>query len=168
MLRKYCEVYKLETRDYRRSSCILTNEVQRYVSDRKKLWLLFLNCNEKELEKDRKLEITNTRHITIPFLKGKCAWFNFNHLCGGQGIKQSLDTKSFIKLATNFNTIYIAEVPQLNATVPYHDPTRSLVLLVDVLYEYGIECFMNSNIPLLQLFGEFGQIQVEFCIVFSM
>jgi predicted ATPase len=91
------------------------------------------------------------RSVDIPeaCIGAKVARFSFSHLCDNP-----LGSADFLAIAAAFNTVFITDVPQLDAnTLPQ---ARRLILLVDALYARRVlTIFTAANSP-TQLFDKSG------------
>lgn len=85
----------------------------------------------------------------IPFIR--CAerviWFDFKVICNLP--RSQLD---YLELADRFDTIFIANIPQLRANDTIH--AILLVHFVDVMYDRGIKIVISAAVPAEQLYTE--------------
>lgn len=87
------------------------------------------------------------RCLTFDKACGRILDVYFNDLCD-----RPLGASDYIKIAQNFNTIFIRRVPQLNLQ-ELKLQTRRFTILIDVLYDYRIRIVISSDVEFNELFS---------------
>ena len=86
---------------------------------------------EKEEEEiDVRVPVASGRSIVVPRVRGRCAWFHFDNVCGPRA---HLGAADYIALATRFDAIALMDVPTFSTH--NENEARRFINLVDVLYE---------------------------------
>lgn len=112
----------------------------------------------------------NSRELTYLGRENNCIYFDFSMLC--KGARSQLD---YIALAKQFNTVFVANVPQFSGKVLEHvvsgteegykrsenifagmhskdDEARRFIALVDEFYDQDVELFISSEVDILKLY----------------
>jgi cell division protein ZapE len=84
------------------------------------------------------------REIPVPLQAMGAARFNFVDLCD-----RPLGTRDFVRIAYEFDSIVIDDVPQMDRT--RSDAAKRFILLIDSLYDRGVKLAASFAVPLEQL-----------------
>jgi cell division protein ZapE len=84
------------------------------------------------------------RKITVPLMAMGAARFDFADLC-----EKPLGSRDFVRLAHEFDSILLENVPQFDRT--RSDAAKRFILLVDNLYDRGVKLGASFAVPLEQL-----------------
>lgn len=87
------------------------------------------------------------RSLTFEKTCGRLLDVYFEELCD-----RPLGASDYIKIAQNFNTIFIRQVPQLNLQ-DLKLQTRRFTILIDILYDYRIRVVISSFVEFKELFS---------------
>lgn len=174
LLRKHCDVFNLQARDFRQEQNFSDTEIPTDIvyiiehdNHEDKIVSEFRRRCPDSIEENLVLKVSDLRSITVPLYRGQEAYFRFSNLCGPQSsdserqgkVEVSLGTEAFMVLAKRFHTIWISEVPQFDASNENDGRLRSFILLIDVLYERNVKLYIGSKIPMLRLFGMVGVVK---------
>ena len=85
------------------------------------------------------------RHIPVRRAAAGIAWFEFSALCEG-----ARSTADYLALATRLHTVFVSNVPQLDAL--HDDAARRFISLVDVLYDSGVTLVVGAAVAPNQLY----------------
>ena len=96
----------------------------------------------------------NHRDIKARAFAGKVAWFDFDALCS-----TARSQNDYLELITRFDTIMVANVPQLSAAA--FSAARRFTWLIDVMYDHKTKLFISAATSPEQLYTE-GQMANEF------
>ena len=94
------------------------------------------------------------RKLVIPLAAHGCARFSFAELC-----ENPLGAPDYLALAHNFRTIFIADVPVLQAS--QRNETKRFILMIDTFYDVGTRLVISAAAPPEQLCPK-GQHKAEF------
>ncbi|SJM92534.1 cell division protein ZapE [Crenothrix polyspora] len=86
-------------------------------------------------------------HITLEAVHKGIALSSFDELC-----VQSLGSADYIKIASLFHTVIIANIPKL--TVAMRNEAKRFVSLVDALYEHKVTLICSSAVPIIEIYTE--------------
>lgn len=81
------------------------------------------------------------RTLTVPRAAMGAAWFSFSQLC-----EKPLGASDYLRLAHEYDTVFLAGVPQLERT--RSDAAKRLILLIDTLYDRGVKLAASFAVPL--------------------
>lgn len=95
--------------------------------------------------KEKRVVKVKSREITVHDCAGRAAWFTFAELC-----EQPRGAADYLALAENFDTILLADVPQL--TDKKRNETRRFMTLIDTLYEKGVKLAVSAETALDSLY----------------
>jgi cell division protein ZapE len=84
------------------------------------------------------------RHIPVPLAAMGAARFGFADLC-----QKPLGSRDFVRIAHQFDSIIIDDVPQMDRTMS--DAAKRFILLIDNLYDRGVKLGASFAVPLEQL-----------------
>ncbi len=84
------------------------------------------------------------RHIHVPLTAMGAARFGFADLCD-----KPLGTRDFVRIAHQFDSVIIDDVPQMDRT--RSDAAKRFILLIDSLYDRGVKLGASFTVPLDQL-----------------
>jgi cell division protein ZapE len=84
------------------------------------------------------------RQIPVPLTAMGAARFAFSDLC-----EKPLGTRDFVRIAHQFDSILIDDVPQMDRTKS--DAAKRFILLIDSLYDRGVKLAASFAVPLEDL-----------------
>ncbi|MFD2647004.1 cell division protein ZapE [Devosia albogilva] len=84
------------------------------------------------------------RHIHVPLTAMGAARFGFADVCD-----KPLGTRDFVRIAHQFDSVIIDDVPQMDHT--RSDAAKRFILLIDSLYDRGVKLGASFAVPLDQL-----------------
>ncbi len=84
------------------------------------------------------------RQIRVPLTAMGAARFGFGDLCD-----KPLGTRDFVRIAHQFDSVVIDDVPQMDRT--RSDAAKRFILLIDSLYDRGVKLGASFAVPLDQL-----------------
>jgi cell division protein ZapE len=84
------------------------------------------------------------RQIPVPLVAMGAARFGFSDLC-----EKPLGTRDFVRIAHQFDSIVLDDVPQMDRT--RSDAAKRFILLIDSLYDRGVKLAASFAVPLEQL-----------------
>jgi cell division protein ZapE len=84
------------------------------------------------------------RQILVPLTAMGAARFGFSDLC-----EKPLGTRDFVRIAHQFDSLVIDDVPQMDRTKS--DAAKRFILLIDSLYDRGVKLAASFAVPLEQL-----------------
>ncbi|MCR6671675.1 cell division protein ZapE [Devosia ginsengisoli] len=84
------------------------------------------------------------REIPVPSMAMGAARFGFADLC-----QKPLGSRDFVRIAHQFDSIIIDDVPQMGRTMS--DAAKRFILLIDNLYDRGVKLGASFAVPLEQL-----------------
>lgn len=105
---------------------------------------LFDDVAPGEVESDRTLSI-NDRPMQAERLADGAAWFHFDELC-----RKPRAAADYIELAREFNTVIVADVPQLDERL--ENEARRFIHLVDEFYDRKVNLILSAAVPLETLY----------------
>ena len=94
------------------------------------------------------------REIAVPLTAMGAARFGFADLC-----QKPLGSRDFVRIAHQFDSIIIDDVPQMDRTMS--DAAKRFILLIDNLYDRGVKLGASFAVPLEQL-GQDDRTAFEF------
>ena len=77
----------------------------------------------------------------------KIALLSFDELC-----KQPLGSADYIKIASQFSTIIVTDIPKL--TAEKRNEARRFVILIDTLYEHKVQFICTAEVSAQALYTE--------------
>lgn len=89
------------------------------------------------------------REVPFKAAHGDILFSSFDELC-----HRALGAADYIKIAELFNTVFIADIPQLSRE--NRDRARRFVTLIDALYEGKVKIICTAAVPANQLYLEDG------------
>jgi cell division protein ZapE len=84
------------------------------------------------------------RQIPVPLMAMGAARFGFSDLC-----ERPLGTRDFVRIAHQFDSIVLDDVPQMDCTKS--DASKRFILLIDSLYDRGVKLAASFAVPLEEL-----------------
>jgi cell division protein ZapE len=84
------------------------------------------------------------RQIQVPLISMGAARFGFDDLC-----EKPLGSRDFVRIAHEFDSIVIDDVPQMDRT--RSNAAKRFILLIDNLYDRGVKLAASFAVPLEQL-----------------
>jgi len=84
------------------------------------------------------------RQIPVPLMAMGAARFGFSDLC-----EKPLGTRDFVRIAHQFDSIVLDDVPQMDRTKS--DAAKRFILLIDSLYDRGVKLAASFAVPLEEL-----------------
>jgi cell division protein ZapE len=87
------------------------------------------------------------RTLRLTAVHGDVAYTSFEELC-----VQPLGAADYIKIASTFNTIIMANIPKLTAA--YRNEAKRFVTLIDALYEHKVKLICTAEVPAKELYIE--------------
>jgi cell division protein ZapE len=89
------------------------------------------------------------REVFFKAAHGDILYSSFQELC-----QRTLGVADYLTIATVFNTVFIANIPQFSAE--NRDYARRFVSLIDALYEAKVKIICTIAVPVQQLYSEEG------------
>jgi cell division protein ZapE len=89
------------------------------------------------------------RQVAFKAAHGDILYSSFDELC-----HRALGAADYTKIAQLFNTVFIAEIPQLSKE--NRDQARRFVTLIDALYEEKVKIVCTAAVPVEQLYLQDG------------
>lgn len=105
---------------------------------------LFDEVAPGEVEQNVTLSI-NDRPVHAERLADGAAWFSFDELC-----RKPRSAADYIELAREFNTVVVADVPQLDERL--ENEARRFIHLVDEFYDRKVNLILSAAVPLSRLY----------------
>lgn len=115
----------------------------------KQFWALAVTAST-----DKTLSV-QARTMEVVLKSETVVWFDFDAICAMP--RCQLD---YIELAERFHTIFVSNIPQLNA-INTHTAVVLFIQLVDVLYDRGIRLIISATVPAHELYQS-GPFSTEF------
>jgi len=84
------------------------------------------------------------RQIPVPLMAMGAARFGFSDLC-----EKPLGTRDFVRIAHQFDSIVLDDVPQMDRT--RSDAAKRFILLIDSIYDRGVKLAASFAVPLDEL-----------------
>ena len=109
-----------------------------------------LTGNRREVNSLR----VNGRNIPCRHRGDDVIWFGFAALC-----EQARSTTDYIKIAHEFNTVILSDVPELNETNA--DAARRFINLIDEFYDRNVKMLISAAKPIDELYSG-KRLQFEF------
>ena len=86
---------------------------------------------------------------------GDATWFTFNEACAKPRASQD-----FIKLASEYNTVFLSDVPLLNRD--RQNEARRFVIMIDEFYDQGVKVVIGAETSLADLYESKGTNALDF------
>lgn len=155
LIKKYLDVCRLETADDYRQRFAKTNPYFLYdhFLARQQLQKIFEQRAGVETISKAAI-IVNDRPIQIEARTEEIIWFQFEAICGIPRSQQD-----YLELVKKYTAFFISDLHAL--AVHQYDLIRSLINLIDVLYDHNIKLVISSFIPLESIYTE-GKFLKEF------
>jgi len=112
-----------------------------------------LNSYPERVREAAKLSIENRLIQSVRTAPG-IGWFEFLALCDGPRSQND-----YIELATEFHTVLLANVPQMNGYLD--DQCRRFINLVDELYDRSVKLIVTAQVGIDDLYQD-GRLEFEF------
>jgi len=87
------------------------------------------------------------RTVRLAAVHGDVAYTSFEELC-----VQPLGAADYLKIAGEFSTIIMANIPKLTAA--YRNEAKRFVTLIDALYEHKVKLICTAEVPARELYTE--------------
>jgi cell division protein ZapE len=87
------------------------------------------------------------RTVRLAAAYGDVAYTSFDELC-----VQPLGAADYLKIASEFSTIIMANIPKLTAA--YRNEAKRFVTLIDALYEHKVKLICSAEAPAQELYVE--------------
>ena len=87
------------------------------------------------------------REVVLSAVHKKIALLSFDELC-----KQPLGSADYIKIASQFNTLIVTDIPKL--TAEKRNEARRFVILIDTLYEHKVQFICTAEVSAQALYTE--------------
>lgn len=110
-----------------------------------KMHTVFAALTEGKTREKRIIKV-KSREMAVNDCAGRAAWFNFAELC-----EQPRGAADYLALAENFDTILLADVPQL--TDKKRNETRRFMTLIDTLYEKRVRLAVSAETGIDRLYN---------------
>ena len=116
----------------------------RYFKDAAPLHKAFFKLTKTHTLIPRTLTVHN-HSFTCMGYHDRIALFTFHELCENHTSKED-----FLQLTHHFDTFFIENVPELHPDMA--DAAKGFMLLIDILYDTGCVLYLNSPVPLENLY----------------
>jgi cell division protein ZapE len=87
-----------------------------------------------------------SRKVDVPLAAGRAARFTFADLC-----EKPLAAREYLAIVERFDTVFIANVPVLDATL--RNPAKRFILLIDTLYDRRVRLFASAETTPAKLYA---------------
>jgi len=98
----------------------------------------------------RTIQVAFGRKLVVEQASGTVCKFRFDDLCSDR--EPIMAAADYQALCSHFDTVMISDIPELG--LENHNETRRFIILIDQLYDRGVDVVLQSEKPLLHMFGD--------------